>query len=412
MKLFLRILVFLVGMSMSFTDLPIRSGGVSYSVSFFMVGLYAISIIPILTMKFNAVVIKYTTVLICPVLFYLLLALSNALQNVTGQPVFDTTIVSCIVLFICLLIHSEYDSKALHLGIIGLGIGTIILSILFPFGIGVTYTEDRLQMFGANANTVGYIMYLGSAIIAQEFIIRDYFRLKMFKFIFIIPLFLAVPMVLESGSRITTMLLFVLLLILILTYPTKYKLVKVMICLTGLIVTCILFINLMTSDSVIAHRMMLAFNDHDTGGRTDIWNVYIPHVIQNPIIGVGKTGQTIISQMHYGKLSHILGGVSPHNVLIEVALYTGFVGLAVMLVFWTKAFAKVAVIYKTHGEILPLLLAVALIAQILSSQILEIKFAWLIFAYILTWENSYKMEQLSTMNTEKIVRLLRLHNII
>jgi len=408
MKLFLRILIFLVGMSMCFTEFALPIGGKSYSISFLLVSVYVLCMLPNVFMKFNAVVTHYTMVLFCPVSFFLLLILSNTIHGESGQPVVDNTIASCIILFVCLLIHSESDSEALHLAIVGFGIGAAAFAGLFHLGIGVEYVDQRLEMFGANANTVGYVMYIGSAIIIEELIFKDIFRLKTIRFLFLVPIMLAVPMILESGSRVTTGLLFVLLFILLVTFPSNKKLLKAFLLLTGMTATITLFVYLLSSDSVIGNRMLSAIYEQDTGGRSGIWNVYLPHILENPILGVGQTGQMLISQNYFGKLSHIQGGMSPHNALVEVALLTGFTGLLVMLLFWMKIFTRVVAIYRKYHDRLPVLLALALAAQILTSQMLEIKFAWLICAYIITWENSHRYIYADS----DIIKILKINNVI
>lgn len=69
-------------------------------------------------------------------------------------------------------------------------------------------------------------------------------------------------------------------------------------------------------------------------GRTDIWDVVIPEILQNPLVGVGFAA--FWNPVNLPRMEGAVGFpvVSAHNGFLEELLSTGVIGLGLFLVFW------------------------------------------------------------------------------
>jgi len=155
---------------------------------------------------------------------------------------------------------------------------------------------------------------------------------------------------------------------------------------------------LLTTDSSMVKRLLLTAEEGNTAGRTDIWKALLPYIWQHPLFGVGQTGYVAISQEALGHVySDGRGGFSPHNVLLEVTLYTGFVGLMIMLSFWYKIFKIDIKSYLIQKNSTGLISLIPILGCILSGQILTTKIAWLLYAYMLSLEYGNQTKELSKL---------------
>ena len=127
------------------------------------------------------------------------------------------------------------------------------------------------------------------------------------------------------------------------------------------------------NSEVLMLRLLQTVADQDLAGRDEVW-VEIINIVQNNLIfGIGQTGYF-----------SIFGLASPHNVFIEVLIYTGIVGLFLYLVFILRISIYAYKCIKIKGKILPLLLMSPIFGILLSGQILNMKLGWLVLAYIIS----------------------------
>jgi O-antigen ligase len=109
-------------------------------------------------------------------------------------------------------------------------------------------------------------------------------------------------------------------------------------------------------------------------------------LFENPIFGVGETG-------YYRIASKVLSRFqAPHNVFIELLIYTGVVGFILYSFFLYQIFKKVIQTYKHQHYILPGILFLMTLMLFLNGQGLFIKLVWLIFAVNLGQQNKYYIE--------------------
>ena len=74
---------------------------------------------------------------------------------------------------------------------------------------------------------------------------------------------------------------------------------------------------------------------------------------------------------------------SPHNVILEVLLYTGIFGTVFYIIFLFKIFYSAYLTQKNNNKILPILLIPSILAYVLANQALPVKFCWMLMAYII-----------------------------
>ena len=388
-----RYLIFLYGASTCFGTFALVGSSRNFTLSFILAVLYILSLAPFLK-RLPVALYRYRRYVWLPVIFFSLLCVMNIFYaNEYRVPIVSMPILSCLVMFVFMLLHSMYDTQALKIGLYGFVLGTIILSMLFMLGIGV-YVEtgiaidegERMSMFGQNQNALGLLMANGISLTMMIALFYDSLKLKGFRLVSIVPIVFMLSLLLAAASRAAFVSLILSFLIIILLHKTQNRFSRLLLFVVGL---CGVWYGLQTmaeSGSLMFERLMSTVEDGNTSGRADIWQALIPRLVEHPIFGVGQTG--------YAEVSHkVLVGVagsmyeygySPHNVLIEVFAYTGLVGLFVMLLFWGRIGVTAWRSYKNNNNLVPLLLLIPILLSIMTGQVLADKVAWLSYAYIIT----------------------------
>ena len=104
-------------------------------------------------------------------------------------------------------------------------------------------------------------------------------------------------------------------------------------------------------------------------------------ILEHPILGVGLSGGNYISILNFGIVKSV------HNVILEVALYSGLFGLIPFLIFLYSIIRNNLLSYKKSQNILPILLSIPMLGMILSGQALGVKLFWTIAAYSMSYKN-------------------------
>ena len=383
--------VFLVGLATAFNTFAIHVGGRPLSAALLAVVLYFLSLLA-LPIKQNVnicanILGKY---IMLPLAYVFLISVMNTVYYNGSYAIFPFAFFMDWILFLALLAHSVDDSRAIDFCLYGLSFGAIILSVLFFFGIGVevniTREGDRLSMFGSNENVLGIFQCIGSCVILNLFIFEDRLRLKKYRWLFVVPLVLSASMIFATGSRTALLILILIYGCSLLTLNTKRKFLKFLLIVGGFAAFIFSAGRFLTSESAMAQRFLLTLQEGNTGGRTDIWIAYLKYFPNHPLLGVGNSGMIDIATVNGVGTTDITGHVmalSPHNVLVEILMTTGIVGFFIMAVFW-KNIWKAA--YQTLGNFkysMPIILSIPILIVILSGQILEEKYAWIVYAYTL-----------------------------
>lgn len=380
--------VFLVGFCIPFHSVTVSMGR-EMSVSILSMLLYTLVLIPYVhdITKQNR---YYGNYVYAPLLYCIYLFFVNILHITNyNTPVFDFTLFECFVLFALFLIHFKHNNNAPSIAMQGFAFGALTLSVLASRGIGVEIDSSmRLKIFDMNPNTVGMLLSMGIIVIINSLIVRDELHLKIFRFFFIAALIPMLATIMLTGSRtafaITTFSLVVLLLLI----PIKTKVIKIIIlimCGLGLIYAINTFMQ--QSDTIIVERLLKTKEAGDMSERDDMWLRLLPHIFNSPIWGYGETGYVDVSREAFGfsmVTKEQTVGFSPHNVILEILIKGGVIGLLFWLWLWKNVGIAAWRAYRIKHLLTPLIMLIPMLASIISGQFLNNSWAYLLYAYILS----------------------------
>lgn len=388
-----RLLIFLYGASICFGTFALTGSSRNFTLSFILAILYMLSLLPLVG-DISATINRYVRYIRPAILFLILLFLMNCINvNQYAVPLVPVSILSCFVLFIFMLLHSKYDNKAITYCMYGYIIGNFILSVLFMQGIGVyndlgvNFIEgERMSMFGQNQNELAMMMVNGITLLVLLVIIYDKWNLGVWRFLATISIVPMVTLMFAAASRAAFIALVCIMICLVFMHKTRKSYSRLLFLIAGVVGLCYAYQYFMSSNSLMYERILEAVEDGNTSGRSDIWNKLMPTLMETPIFGVGQTGYSLVC---HKVMMSVAGnmyeyGFSPHNVLIEIFAYTGIVGLTIMLIFWFRIIMDGFKCYKLGNNLLPILLFIPIVAFIVSGQVLSNKFAWVLYAYIIT----------------------------
>lgn len=384
-----RSLSYFVGFCIPFYSITIPVLGKEMSLSILAMLFYFVTLFPLLS-NFSGLKKIFGRLTLIPVYYYMFLTIVNCLNmGEVRTPIINVSLLSCFLLFYLFLIHVNYDVNSMKYCIWGMGFGGILLSLLAIQGIGVEIetSEMRLKVFDMNSNTVGIFLAISFIIILNNFIINDELHIKLLKYVFVGTFIPIITILLLTGSRTALFILSVSIVVTIVTYPSKSKRMK-FLALSGGAILCVFGLNeLLNSDNIMTARFIEFAENKDISGRDEIWGDYFSFFYDSPIWGYGDTGFAKISKIVFG-VNELRGGyyygVSPHNVIVELLLLTGIIGLSMWLLFWRKMFLCAIPPYKKYHNMTPLLLLIPLFFNIISGQLLLSTHGYIIYAYILS----------------------------
>ena len=309
-----------------------------------------------------------------PLLLFLLITLVSLFNiNYFSSSFFNTTLLLNIIMFWFLINHYRRDSRIFDKGFIWFVISSALLGTFYLLGIGADLNLDgRISMFNDNSNGIGVKMAIASLYLFDYTLNNKYKKIyKPYYLLLIIPI---VSLLIATASRVAFISFFLGISLFFTLQKTRKISSKLLIVLVGVVVIIIGFNYLQNTDSTILFRLNQSINEGNLTGRDVIWKGYMPTIIDNPIFGVGMTGKSSASIKYFSQ------DWSPHNVFIEILLYSGFVGLFIFLIFLFYFYKNAYLYYKNNNILYPLLLSLPVMGLLLSGQLLGVKIAWLIFA--------------------------------
>jgi len=294
--------------------------------------------------------------------------------NVISYNFFDFTIFQNIFLFWLLFNHERKDRLVLEKGMLSFALGSFFLSLLFFAGIGIEYDGGRVSIFGDNPNSIGLRMSISLTILILA-IVQNRLKFGRLRYILLLLIPIMIQLMVETGSRVALISFALAFVTGVVLFKTKKVLGKIAVFAVGAI-AIICFLIFLTQSEILTQRLLISYMEGDLAGRDIIWERLLSLIESNPIFGVGETGYAYFSQITFGEET------SPHNVILEVICYTGFVGLIVYLTFLYRILRRGYQNYKKDGFLLQLLLLIPVFGILVSGQILYQKIGWVIFAYI------------------------------
>tara|TARA_B100000963_G_scaffold137846_1_gene119940 strand:+ start:19100 stop:20293 length:1194 start_codon:yes stop_codon:yes gene_type:complete len=365
--------------SLNFESLNI--GGV-FSISKFTGILYLISILPNFREFF--ILDKKILFFLRPLFIFLVILFINSIININtySSKIFDFTTSVNILLFIAIINHARKNYLILDKVIIIYMIGSFLLSTLIYFGFGISTSFDgRTVIFGTNANALG-INISTSFLILIATVFFNSLKLKKIKRFFLLLFlpFLIISIIgTASRSAILVILLSLIFLLLIRVVQNKNKISST---LSSILIVAIILIPfayfVFQSEEFMARILITADADSNLrlGGRLMLWDGFIYIISTAPFFGYGYSGTINESFKYFGFVE------SPHNVFLEVFLYTGLFGFLFYTIFVVRIFYKSYLLCKHEKIIIPVLLISPILAYLIANQALPIKFVWALLAYL------------------------------
>lgn len=280
-----------------------------------------------------------------------------------------------VIFFWFLINHERKDPGVLLKGFFSFALGSVFLAVLYKAGFGVEYVGGRVTIFGDNANAIALRMVISIMILAyfsvdKSFIVSDW------RIFLLLPIPMLADFMLQTGSRKAVLALALSFVLYFLLFRAR-KLIYKFAGFGALLVVGLYFFEAVVSSEVLYKRLMSAAETGETG-RSEIWANVMAIFNSSPVFGVGMTG-------YHEKYKMMTGVVmSPHNVLLEVLVYTGVVGIFLYLWFLLSASIQAYLSFRNRNFLLPLLLLIPVFSMILGGQALGGKVPWAIFALVVS----------------------------
>lgn len=309
---------------------------------------------------------------------FFLMVLSSIIHMQTNQSIFNTTLFLNIILFWLLLNHQRRDERVLYKGLFWFSVSSFIVGVFYFLNIGVTIDDEmRVVVFGENANGLGVKMGTGVLFLLSYTLCHSPEKPIYRPWL----LFMTIPMVsllLATASRVSILVLGSGLVLFVLFRPSKRNITKLLWLLIGIIALYYGY-QIVLRQETLMNRMERTIDEGYVSGRDYIWEKYIDLIEEHPILGVGFSGADSYAMEVFGRIR------SPHNVIIEVAVYSGVLGLTCFLLFLFCIYWDAWRNCKHRKDIGALITSMAILGLVLSGQALGVKLFWTLAAYAISY---------------------------
>lgn len=279
-----------------------------------------------------------------------------------------------VVLVWLLLNHVEKDPVVLDRAIRVFALGAAVAAGLFAAGIGVEPDADgRAQLFGDNSNAIAIRQVVGITVIG--WMVMNWTTVGIARYILLLPLPLMVTLIAESGSRKALIALTLVTIGMALAYRGTNWWKRIMV-VGAVAVSGVMGWQSLAESETLMRRMNDTIETRSLGIRGEIWALLLPLVGNSPLLGIGEAGYQQVVDAEFR-----VEAMSPHNVLLEVTIYSGVVGLWFFLWFlWRVGKAAIHAAWRERN-LLPLLLLVPVSTLVTGGQMLTVKLAWSLLTY-------------------------------
>lgn len=376
---FQKIFLFSYFASTAFENLdPFNTGGY-FSVSKFAGILYLMSVIP--NFKFFFTPRRIILTHLWSLLGFTLLLTTISIVNINeiSFKIIDTAFLLNLIMSFIMISHILKDETILDKALYYFSISCVFMSFLGLLGIGTEVNNlGRVSYFGSNENEIS-IKLSAAILIIIYFISKRNFKIKNN-----LSLFLSIPLLVYStvstGSRsgFLVLLLGIIIFYIARLKTQKNKLFGSINFLFSLGISIAFFLFFALQSESLGLRLVSSLNENDLGGREVLWLLFFNIISENYLFGLGYSG-------YIYELTKIYSMVpNPHNVFLEVLLYSGIVGL---ILFCRFILRLVKISYNlfqiNYNTSLPLILLPVIFIQLMANQALTIKFFWIISSYII-----------------------------
>lgn len=300
--------------------------------------------------------------------------------------VFDFTLFFNMMMFWLLLNHYRRDPSIFDRGLLWFTLSAALVGILFIFGVGVSIGEynERYTIFNDNQNTVGIKMAI-SILFLINFTLYHTTEKPIYKPWLLILIFPMFVVLFATASRTATLIVTVGVVLFILLRPSISHMHRFIWLMLGTIVIGV-GILLISEQELLMSRILQTTEEGSLSQRDVIWAMYWELIKDNPICGVGFTGGEQVAIQDFGRLR------SPHNVFIEVALYSGIMGFIPFLCFIYVLYRDAIKYMKAEKKLAPLLMSIGLAGMLLAGQALNVKLFWTMAAFAISYQVSHNIQ--------------------
>jgi O-antigen ligase len=337
-----------------------------------IVFLFLTSILNYDLIKLNKSLLRYYFPII---LYFAVFVYTNYINRSSlSDSYFDYLFFLNILIFIVLGNSFVNDAMLKEKSLIVYAFGNLLLTLIYFLGLGQSggqlELEGRSTIFDINHN------FLGLSLCLTFFILLDQVLTKISKFsyrrtLYLLSLIPLIVFIIATGSRTAFLALIIGLIIILIFSPTISKSKKQLTMISFFVILVVLWFSVL-QNSFIIRRILDTINDGDTANRDLIWSSLYNLFSDKVIFGVGKSGYI-----------RLIGDLSPHNVFLEVFLYTGVIGLLIFLTFYIRIFEKTFKSLKHFNSVLPFVFLVPITGILFTGQLFDQKVLWFIFAYLI-----------------------------
>ena len=326
-----------------------------------------------------------------PMAVFILLLTFVSLLNVNSfsSRIFYTAFLLNFFIFIGISNHTRKNILSLDRGILIFALGCLIpaFSVLLGFGIDKSYDFgfERVSVFGANSNDIA-LMFCASIIIIFVNVFQNYLNLGPLRYLLLllIPVFIFSMLQTLSRTGILVLIITPVFWYFLSSIISKNKLKATFIgafLLMLLLVPIVLF--LVQSEGLLTRFSVVS--EGNLGGREVLWFAFFQMILESWVWGYGLSGNDLVTYQFFGYI-----GETPHNIVLQVLMYTGVIGLLFYLIFLFRIFLASFRTLKETESYLPILLIPTLAGYLFLTQSMPVKFVWIVFAYIVSSFLYYK----------------------
>lgn len=301
--------------------------------------------------------------------------------------VFDFSLFLNIMMFWLLLNHYRRDSRIFDEGLLWFSLSASFVGILFMFGVGVSFEEQsgRFTMFGDNENGVGIKMAIGILFMVNYTLnhTRDHPIYKPWLLALTIPM---VVLLIATASRTAVIVLALGIILFVIFRPASSHWLRFLWLVIGAIVIYYGIV-LISEQELLMARFVLTAEEGSLSERDSIWLMYWKLIQENIFLGVGFTGGEGIAKRVFGEVR------SPHNVFVEVALYSGILGFIPFLYFVYFLYRNAFMYLRHEKNLCPIMMSIGLAGMLLGGQALNVKLFWTMAAFAISYQVSHNMSR-------------------
>ena len=287
-----------------------------------------------------------------------------------------------LFLFSLFVSHFVRSPRVLRGALFAFCVGGLTTLVFYFFGFAVSYDGGRATVFDDNQNILAVRLSI-SMMVAIFFLVSgdSFFKFDKVVFLISIPLFLI--FIIDTGSRVGFLSAVVGALIFMLTRVRRGGLTALCIfCVFGGFIFYV--VSNLASFELIFDRLAASAEEGNLGGREFIWEKLLVHALDKPFFGHGFSGYAELSVSIFGALK------SPHNVVLEIFFYSGFLGLCLFGFFIFMVVLSALKLWLLSDSIRPIVLLIPVFGLLISGQILNDKVSWMVFSFVLGEYFSYK----------------------